>query len=82
MAQETARRDGSAPSRDDVARVLVAAGADVEAYGVLHLDAIETRDLRILWAIDHGYERSWVARHAGISPARVTQVVARRAAAS
>lgn len=80
MAQQTVRRDGSAPSAEDVGRVLESAGADVHAYAELHLDAIEARDLRVLWAIDHGYERSWVARHAGISPARVTQIVARRAA--
>jgi len=80
MSDSGAAAARPAPTRDEVARVLQLAGADVDTYGALRLDAIESRDRHILWAIDHGYERRWVAIKAGISPARVTQIVARRVA--
>ena len=58
-------------------------GAAAEAVEALHAsyeDELETRDGLIVRALDEGWTRSQVARWARLSPARVTRVVARRAA--
>ena len=46
-------------------------------------DNVETRDAIILEAIDRGGQRrSDVARWSNLTPARITQIIARRAAAA
>jgi hypothetical protein len=48
-------------------------------YGAWH-DELEVRDHIILEAIDEGWPQGQVARWAGVSTARVTQIIARRGA--
>ncbi len=59
---------------------LKAAADGVDAALESWEDEIEARDRIILEAMDAGMHRADVARWAKLTPARVTQVVARRAA--
>lgn len=59
---------------------LAAARTAVEGHYGAYVDEIEVRDRIILEAVDEGWPTGQVARWAGISPARVIQIVARRGA--
>jgi hypothetical protein len=52
----------------------------VEGYYANWVDEIEARDRIILEAVDDGWSPGKVGEWAGLSGARVTQIVARRAA--
>ncbi len=70
----------SGESSDYEARLVKAADA-VQASLDVWEDNVEERDAIILEALDRGAEqRTDVARWAGVSRTRVTQIVARRAA--
>lgn len=78
------RRYGGDPTEalPDTARRLLAAAHAVGASRANYEDNLELRDRLVVEACDAGYRWQDVAKWAGLSNARVNQIIAKRGAAA